>query len=327
MKTSKKLIACIALASLFLTATPASAARTYVDNGITCTEGYYPTGNVHEPSPTMNEPPTIHVDGRYLTTDVDPIIVNGRTLLPFRAAGEAIGASINWDQATQTATATKDGKVVAFTLDSTTYTINGTSHTTDIAPTILSNRTLLPLRAFAEAFDADVEWDQYLYDVTIDTSAANAPSPIIPANASVDAAKFIQKYYIPSDPSNLYVGSWKYSTTSDYGHTDTYLFIAPTSDGYQYVEISIENGNLTLDTITIMRDHAYYQNSGDPLGQLLVNYDNLPLYYRGGPRGWELSFTHIYTLRPDGSLCKIASITQPFGDYNVILEPNPFVRF
>ena len=77
----KKLLTGFIICGLLIAPTPVLAARTYVDNGITCSEGYFPTGDVHNPSPTMNEPPTIHVDGRYLVTDVDPTIINGRTLL------------------------------------------------------------------------------------------------------------------------------------------------------------------------------------------------------------------------------------------------------
>lgn len=294
----KCLLAGLLVCGILVAPTPSFAARTYVDNGITCSEGYFPTGDVHNPSPTMNEPPTIHVDGRYLVTDVDPTIINGRTLLPFRAAGEAIGATVDWDQATQTATAIKDGKTVAFTLNSTTYTIDGESYTTDTAPTIINNRTLLPLRAFAEAFDAEVNWDQYLYDVAIETSAENVSTPVIPSGSTLDAEKFIKKYYVPSDPSDPYVGSWKQHIVFYGTPTDTYLFVTKTSTGYHCVNVSIEDQSfLTLNTITVMRDNAqsYYDDATDE-NVFMVDCDLLPTYYRGGPRGWTVSHYSLYTL-------------------------------
>lgn len=297
----KKLLTGFLICGLLIAPTPSLAARTYVDNGITCSEGYFPTGDVHNPSSTMNEPPTIHVDGRYLVTDVDPTIINGRTLLPFRAAGEAIGATVDWDQPTQTATATKDGKTVAFTLNSTTYTINGKSYTTDTAPTMISNRTLLPLRVFAEAFDAKVTWDQYLYDVSIDTSAADVASPVIPAGSSMDAEKFIQKYYVPSDPSDPYVGSWKQSITYYGTPTGNYLFVTKTSTGYHCVNVTIEDQpQMTFETITVMRDNAqaFYDASTDT-NVFMIDCDLMPTYYRGGPRGWTVSHYSLYTLVND----------------------------
>ena len=39
-------------------------------------------------------PITVHVDGEFLPMDVAPTVTNGRTLVPLRAAGEAVGATI-----------------------------------------------------------------------------------------------------------------------------------------------------------------------------------------------------------------------------------------
>lgn len=65
-------------------------------------------------------PITIHIDGEYLPCDVDPVMVGGRTLMPVRAAGEALGATVWWDGANQAATLTKGDKTVMFFVDSTT---------------------------------------------------------------------------------------------------------------------------------------------------------------------------------------------------------------
>lgn len=50
-------------------------------------------------------PVSIQVDRAWLPTDTTPIIENGRTLIPLRACGEAVGAEVSWDQASRTATA------------------------------------------------------------------------------------------------------------------------------------------------------------------------------------------------------------------------------
>ncbi len=57
-----------------------------------------------------------------------------------RAAGEAVGATVDWNQATQTATATLAGREVSFTLWSNTYVIDGEAKTTDVAPMNGGNR-------------------------------------------------------------------------------------------------------------------------------------------------------------------------------------------
>lgn len=69
--------------------------------------------------------PTVDLDGKQLSFDVQPTIENGRTLVPLRAIFEAMGANVDWNQSTQTATATKDGTTVKLTIGSLTPTFTG----------------------------------------------------------------------------------------------------------------------------------------------------------------------------------------------------------
>ena len=48
---------------------------------------------------------SVYLDGQPLTFDVQPQIINGRTVVPLRAIFEAMGAKVNWDGDTQTVTA------------------------------------------------------------------------------------------------------------------------------------------------------------------------------------------------------------------------------
>lgn len=43
------------------------------------------------------------VDGKQVTPDVPPQIINSSYMLPLRAVSEGIGATVDWDQATKTA--------------------------------------------------------------------------------------------------------------------------------------------------------------------------------------------------------------------------------
>ena len=46
--------------------------------------------------------PTVELDGQQLIfTDTQPIIENGRTLVPLRSIFEAMGASVAWNQDTR----------------------------------------------------------------------------------------------------------------------------------------------------------------------------------------------------------------------------------
>ncbi len=99
--------------------------------------------------------------------DVPPMAVNGRTLVPFRAIAEALGATVGWDQATGTARASLDGIEVIVPLDSCTAMRDGAPLSLDVPARTVGQRILMPLRFFAEAFGCRVDWDQAAYSVII----------------------------------------------------------------------------------------------------------------------------------------------------------------
>ena len=111
------------------------------------------------------------VDGEKLELDGPPQVVEQRTLVPLRAIFEKLGATVEWDQATQTATATKGADEVRITIDSTTAYVNGQAQTLDAPAMAIDGRTLVPVRFVSEALQADVQWIQETQTVQITTQA------------------------------------------------------------------------------------------------------------------------------------------------------------
>jgi len=107
------------------------------------------------------------VNGTALTFDQPPIIENSRTLVPLRIIFEALGAEVDWDQTTQTVTAIKGDATVTLTIGSDMLNKNGEQIKLDVPAKIVGSRTLVPARAVAESFGAEVGWDQNTQTVTI----------------------------------------------------------------------------------------------------------------------------------------------------------------
>ena len=61
---------------------------------------------------------TVLLTENKLIFDVDPVTENDRTLVPMRAIFEALGATVTWDETTQTAIAVKDVNTIKITIDS-----------------------------------------------------------------------------------------------------------------------------------------------------------------------------------------------------------------
>lgn len=110
-------------------------------------------------------------NGQKITFDVPPQTVNNRTMVPIRAIFEAMGATVEWDEATRTAISTKGDTTVKMTLNSTTEYINDTAYEMDVTPVIIGGRTLAPARYVAEAFGYTVNWDAMTKTVLIGQNA------------------------------------------------------------------------------------------------------------------------------------------------------------
>lgn len=109
----------------------------------------------------------VYVNGLELDCDQPPIIQNGRALVPLRAIFEALGASVSWDNATRTVTSIKGDTTLRLTVGSNTLYKNGNGITIDVPAQIINDRTIVPVRAVSEAFDAQVVWDAADRTVTI----------------------------------------------------------------------------------------------------------------------------------------------------------------
>ncbi len=116
--------------------------------------------------------------GQPLEFDVPPQIINERTMVPLRAIFEALGASVNWDEATRTITSEKDGTSIKMTVDSSIMYVNGNEVTLDSPACVVDGRTLVPVRAISEAYNTNVDWNGDTRTVTITSSDAGEVAPI-----------------------------------------------------------------------------------------------------------------------------------------------------
>jgi hypothetical protein len=110
------------------------------------------------------------LNGKQLQFDQPPIIEQGRTLVPLRAIFEALGAKVDWENSTQTVTAVKGDISITLQIGSNTLYKNGKGIHLDVPAKIVNGRTLVPARAVAESFGAEVSWDQDTQTVTIRAS-------------------------------------------------------------------------------------------------------------------------------------------------------------
>ena len=101
----------------------------------------------------------VTLDGRTLTLDVQPVIINNRTMVPLRGIFEELGASVEWNQSTKTVTARKDDTVIILKIGDISPTVNGQVVPISQPAVVTRGRTLVPLRFIAESLGVNVRWD------------------------------------------------------------------------------------------------------------------------------------------------------------------------
>ena len=93
---------------------------------------------------------------------VEPKIINSRTMVPMRKIFEVFGANVEWEETTQTITATTENKTLVLQINNQEATVkSGDTEEKimlDSAPVIYDSRTLVPVRFIAESLELHVGW-------------------------------------------------------------------------------------------------------------------------------------------------------------------------
>ena len=101
---------------------------------------------------------TVYLNDELMTFEKSPVIKDGRVLVPLRAIFEAMGATVAWDGNAQKAASSKNGTTVEITIGSNVLYKNGAAVALDVPAQLIDGYTMVPVRAVAEAFGADVAW-------------------------------------------------------------------------------------------------------------------------------------------------------------------------
>lgn len=126
----------------------------------------------------------VQLNNRILGFSTPPVMEEDRMLVPMRFLFEQMGAEVNWDENTQTATATvpvsadaqlrtfgaETAKSVTFAIDNTMATVNGSTAEMDVPARLVNDKTMVPLRFLSENLGCTVDWDEATNTAIITTN-------------------------------------------------------------------------------------------------------------------------------------------------------------
>ncbi|WP_027400341.1 stalk domain-containing protein [Anaerovorax odorimutans] len=110
-----------------------------------------------ETLPSSNEIKVL-LNGKNINFDQPPVNLNNRVLVPMRGIFQELGAEVNWDSAEKKVTAALENNEIELYIGSETAYVNGTEYFLDVPASIISGRTMVPIRFIAQSLKAEVEW-------------------------------------------------------------------------------------------------------------------------------------------------------------------------
>lgn len=136
-------------------------------------------------------PVDVTIDGQLQSYEQSAVLINGRAYLPFREIFEDLQAEVAWEQETRTVSAKKGNASIELAIGKSMMKINGQEIKVDVAPLIVNDCTMVPVRYVAEALGSQVKWANDIRTVQICsqgcTQYANEPAMTIDVNKEYTA--------------------------------------------------------------------------------------------------------------------------------------------
>ncbi|WP_262684299.1 stalk domain-containing protein [Paenibacillus baimaensis] len=110
---------------------------------------------------------TVAVNKKNMTLEQAPVIVSGNTLIPIRFVADALGGTVKWDEKERKVTVIRGDKLIDLWIDNPELIINGQRVTAEVAPKIMNNVTVVPLRILSENMGWKVTWDEKTQQITL----------------------------------------------------------------------------------------------------------------------------------------------------------------
>lgn len=269
--------------------------------------------------------PKVYINGTLISfADQEPVILGeGTTLVPARGVFEAMGANVGWDGEQRLVSIDTSNNItrVRLTIDDPVmkvYTFNNilapdlTEVALAVAPQIINDRTMIPLRAISEAIGADVKWDGDAYSVII-TTADNDSSYTPPADPDIPSGNGVKTAMSISSSVD---------SVSEGDTVDIYVNIA-NMPAEAYLSglsalVSYSKEDFEFDSCSFYRDGNDIEVSNDnidaPAGIVVKN----PNYYNGVVKAAMITLDNTMTTSGNVARLTFKALTSNGGDFALV---------
>ncbi len=113
-----------------------------------------------KPHAYVAEPVHLMLNGDELSgLPMPPVILQGNTYIPAREIFEPLGGIVDWNNAKREVYIAYDRNMVVLQMDNKIANVNGNKIQMSMAPKIINNKAMIPIRFAAESVGLNVAWD------------------------------------------------------------------------------------------------------------------------------------------------------------------------
>ena len=186
---------------------------------------------------------SIMIDGqKFVDPNLPAVSIDGRTMLPMRGICQELGGQVTWNESARQVYVVTDTHTVVFEIGKTTGYTNGKAFTMDVAPMIINDRTVLPVRALTQALDVNLKWDDPTRTIHIGEVAENNNG-----NQSNENQETENQETQPNNPPQTQIATLNNIKTPT-SKLDTQEFVIhATSRFTKYQQVILEDNKIVLD--------------------------------------------------------------------------------
>ncbi|OME87081.1 MULTISPECIES: N-acetylmuramoyl-L-alanine amidase family protein [Paenibacillus] len=102
--------------------------------------------------------PKLYLDGRPLSVQTGPVIIQDSTMIPLRVIVEQLEFKVSWSKTTKEVRIEKGNNHLLLTINDRKVLVNDEEETLEVPPMLIHDTTMIPLRFVAEQFGLKVVW-------------------------------------------------------------------------------------------------------------------------------------------------------------------------
>ncbi|HCC07848.1 MAG TPA: hypothetical protein DEP72_06800 [Clostridiales bacterium] len=119
------------------------------------------------------KPIKLMVNGKQVDTEMPPIILNDRTLVPARDVFEKLGAKVKWDEKYKQVYIIYGSKTIILTINNKTAYINQITSELDVPAKLINGKTMIPVAFVAKGLGFKVNWVEKTRIVEVNETATS----------------------------------------------------------------------------------------------------------------------------------------------------------